>query len=272
MTHGLPPLTRGLRPLKGLLIDLDGVVYQGERRIPGAAEFFGFLRQIAMPFLLITNNSTLRPAQYVDKLAGMDIEIAEGEVLGSAGATAQYLGQVAPPAARIFVIGEDGLHSAIAEAGFEIAEDDVRYVVVGLDRTFDYRKLTLAVNHVRNGAAFIGSNPDTTLPVPGGVIPGAGSFQAAITAASGVPPLVIGKPEPTMFLMGTRRFDATSREVAIIGDRLDTDIVGGSRAGLITIMVLTGVSSAADVERSPIKPDFVFDDLFAVRDALRSDA
>lgn len=256
--------------LKGLLIDLDGVVYHGDHRVAGALEFFTYLRKAGTPFLLITNNSTLRPGQYVEKLARMGIEIQESEVLGSAGATAQYLTHAAPPNARVFVIGEEGLRAAIAEAGFELAEagEDVRYVVVGLDRAFDYRKLTLAVNFVRNGAAFIGSNPDTTLPMPDGVIPGAGSFQAAIAAASGVTPLVIGKPEPTMFLMGTERLGLSPPEVAMIGDRLDTDIVGGSRAGVVTVMVLTGVSTAADVERSPIKPDFLFADLPAVQRAM----
>ena len=198
----------------------------------------------------------------------MGIVVAEDEVLGSAGATAQYLRHTAPPGARVFVIGEDGLRSAIAEAGFELADDEVQFVVVGLDRSLDYRKLTLAVRHVGGGAAFIGSNPDTTLPMPDGVIPGAGSFHAAIRAATGVAPLVIGKPEPTMFLMGTERLGGAPHEVAMIGDRLDTDIVGGSRAGLVTIMVLTGVSTAADVERSPIKPDFLFPDLPSVQAAL----
>lgn len=254
--------------VRGLLLDLDGVVYEGERRLPGAVEFFRFLRDTGLPFLLITNNSTLRPSQYVEKLARMEIAVRESEVLGSAGATARYLGKAAPPGARVFVIGEDGLRSAIAEAGFVLADDDVQYVVVGFDRAFDYRKLTLAIRHVRGGAAFIGSNPDTTLPMPEGLIPGAGTFQAAIAAGSGVVPLVIGKPEPTMFLMGTELIGCAPHETAILGDRLDTDIVGGSRAGLTTLLVLTGVSSLADVEQSVIKPHAVFESLPAVQGAL----
>ena len=255
-------------PPRGLLIDLDGVVYEGDRILPGAPELFRFLRERGLPLLLITNNSTLRPAQYVAKLARMDIQVAEREVLGSAEATAQYLRRAAQPGACVYVIGEGGLKSAIEEAGFELAESDVEYVVVGLDRELDYRKLTLAVRLVKAGAAFIGPNPDTTLPMPDGVIPGAGSFQAAIRAATGVQALVIGKPEPTMFLMGAERLGLPPAEVAMLGDRLDTDIVGAKRAGLSALLVLTGVSRLEDVERSPEKPDRVFADLAAVQAAL----
>ena len=259
-----------LRELKCVLVDLDGVVYRGDAALPGAAEFFGSCRARDLPFLLITNNSTLRPSQYVEKLARMGIRVSKDQVLGSAGATAHYLRRAAPRGSRVFVIGEEGLRSAVAEAGFELAEHDVQYVVVGLDRGFDYRKLTLAIRHVRAGAAFIGSNPDTTLPMPEGVVPGAGTFHAAIAAGSGVAPLVIGKPEPTMLLMGTELLGCAPQQTAIIGDRLDTDILGGSRAGLVTILVLTGVATESDLERSPIKPDFVFADLPAVQKALEN--
>jgi 4-nitrophenyl phosphatase len=259
---------RRLASVRALLVDLDGVVYHGDRPIPGAADFFQSVRRAGPPFLLITNNSTLGPSQYVEKLAQMGIDVAEDEVLGSAAATAQYLGHAAPAGARVFVVGEDGLRSAIVEAGFELADRDVQFVVVGLDRELDYAKLTRAVRLVSEGAAFVGPNPDTTLPMPDGIIPGAGALHAAITAATGVTPLVIGKPEPTLLLMGIERLGCAPADAAIIGDRLDTDIVGGSRAGLTTILVLTGVSTREDVARSPLKPDFVFDDLSAVGRAL----
>ncbi len=257
-----------LASLRGLLVDLDGVVYEGDRVLPGAPEFFRFLRETGRPFLLTTNNSTLRPAQYAAKLAAMGIEVGEREVLGSAGATAQYLRSTAPPGARVFAIGEEGLLSAIGEAGFELADRDAEYVVVGLDRQLTYDKLTRAVRLVRAGATFIGSNPDTTLPMPDGVIPGAGSFHAAIFAATGVKPLVIGKPEPTMLVMGAERLGCEPDEAAIVGDRLDTDIVGGSRAGLHTILVLTGVSTLQDAERAAVRPELVVRDLPALQEAL----
>jgi 4-nitrophenyl phosphatase len=253
-------LTDFLAP-RGLLVDLDGVVYHGDRVIPAAPGFFRFLRARGIPFLLTTNNSTLGPGQYVEKLARMEIDVAEAEVLASADATASYLRDQAPHGARVYVIGEGGLKSAIEAAGFVLAESDVEAVVVGLDRELTYQKLTTAVRLVRAGAAFIGPNPDTTLPTDDGIIPGAGSFQAAITAASGVRPLIIGKPEPTMLLIGCQRLGTSPADTAIVGDRLDTDIVGGHRGGLRTFLVLTGVSTLADVERSDPTPERVFRDL-----------
>jgi 4-nitrophenyl phosphatase len=252
----------------GLLVDLDGVVYHGNRVIPDAPAFFRFLRQQDIPFLLTTNNSTLGPHQYVEKLAAMDIEVADSEVLASADATASYLAQQAPAGSRAYVIGEEGLKSSLEAAGFVLAESDVRYVVVGLDRELTYQKLTQAVRLVRAGAEFVGPNPDTTLPMDDGIIPGAGSFQAAITAATGVRPLIIGKPEPTMLLIGCQRLGTSPADTAIIGDRLDTDIIGGQRAGLQTLLVLTGVSTLGDVERSEVKPDAIFPDLTALQAAL----
>jgi 4-nitrophenyl phosphatase len=263
-----------LAAVRGLLIDLDGVVYEGPRVIPGAREFFDFLRHVDFPFLLTTNNSTLTPRSYVDRLAGMGIAVAEHQVLGSAEATAGMLAAEFPRGGRAFVIGEDGLLSALEAAGFVLAhggvdaEDAVDVVVVGLDRQITYEKLTRAVNLVRGGARYVGPNPDTTLPMPFGVIPGAGSFQALITAATGVRPTIVGKPEPTMLLMGAARLGLDPANVAIIGDRLDTDILGGTRAGLVSVLVLTGVTRRTDLERGPAQPDAIFDDLFAVRRAL----
>jgi 4-nitrophenyl phosphatase len=255
---------------RGFLVDLDGVVYHGDRVIPSAPGFFRYLREQRIPFLMTTNNSTLGPPEYVAKLARMDIEVAESEVLGSADATAAYLKQQAPNGGRAYVIGESGLRVAIEGAGFTLAESDAQFVVVGLDRQLTYQKLTTAVRLVRGGATFVGPNPDTTLPTDDGIIPGAGSFQAAITAASGVTPLIIGKPEPTMLRIGCQRLGLTPAETAIIGDRLDTDIVGGYRAGLRTILVLTGVSTRAEAEAIDVKPDHIFEDLPALQAAIHA--
>jgi 4-nitrophenyl phosphatase len=257
-----------LVPPRGFLVDLDGVVYHGDRVIPGAPPFFRFLRARGIPFLLTTNNSTLLPSQYVEKVARMDIDVSEAEVLASADATASYLRQQASAGTRVYVIGESGLKAAIEAVGLTLAETDVRYVVVGLDRELTYQKLTTAVRLIREGAAFVGPNPDTTLPTDDGIVPGAGSFQAAITAATGVKPLIVGKPEPTMLLIGCERLGPSPAETAIIGDRLDTDIVGGHRAGLQTLLVLTGVSTRADAERADVKPDRVFADLLALQAAI----
>jgi 4-nitrophenyl phosphatase len=261
------PVT-GFVPPRGFLVDLDGVVYHGDRVIPSAPGFFRYLRHHRIPFLLTTNNSTLGPPEYVAKLARMDIEVAESEVLGSADATASYLRQQAPNGGRAYVIGESGLKDAIEGAGFTLSESDAQFVVVGLDRQLTYQKLTTAVRLVRGGAAFVGPNPDTTLPTDDGIIPGAGSFQAAIRAATGVGPTIIGKPEPTMLLIGCQRLGTSPADTAIIGDRLDTDIIGGCRAGLRTILVLTGVSTRAEAEAADVKPDSIFEDLPALQGAI----
>ena len=255
---------------RGFLVDLDGVVYHGDRVIPAAPGFFRFLRARGIPFLLTTNNSTLGPPEYVTKLARMDIQVDESEVLASADATASYLKGQAPNGGRAFVIGEGGLKSAVEAAGFELAESDVQFVVVGLDRDLTYRKLTLATRLVREGAFFLGPNPDTTLPTDDGIIPGAGSFQAAITAATGIRPLIIGKPEPTMLVIGCERLGTSPADTAIIGDRLDTDIVGGYRAGVRTLLVLTGVSTRAEAAQAELRPDAIFEDLPALQAAIEA--
>ena len=200
----------------------------------------------------------------------MDIEVAESEVLASADATASYLRQQAPEGTRVYVIGESGLKKSIEAVGLTLGESDAGYVVVGLDRDLNYQKLTTAVRLLRAGAAFVGPNPDTTLPVDDGIIPGAGSFHALLTAATGVRPLIIGKPEPTMLVIGAERLGLAPAETAIIGDRLDTDIVGGARAGLQTILVLTGVSTRAEAAASEVKPDWVFEDLPALQAAIQA--
>lgn len=250
-------------PPRGFLVDLDGVVYHGDTVIPAAPGFFRFLRRRGIPFLLTTNNSTLGPAQYVEKLARMDIEIAESEVLASADATAAYLQQQAPDGARVYVIGERGLKEAVAAAGLTLADTggDAEYVVVGLDRELTFEKLTRATRLLRAGARFVGPNPDTTLPTDDGLIPGAGSIHALLTAATGIRPQIIGKPEPTMLVIGCERLGLAPAEAAMIGDRLDTDIVGGRRAGMRTILVLTGVSTAAEAAQADVPPDHIFADL-----------
>jgi 4-nitrophenyl phosphatase len=254
--------TTPLEALRGFLVDLDGVVYTGTEVVPGAPKFFELLRQRDIPFLLITNNSSRRADQFAAKLATMGIAVRPAEVLTSAQATAELLAASASPGSRAFVIGEDGLRSCLESVGFELVDDPkVDYVVVGLDRGFNYEKLTIAIRAVLNGAQFVGPNPDTSLPMEDGLCPGAGAFQAAITAATGVSPLIVGKPEPTMLNIGLRLLGCTPAEAAIIGDRLDTDIVGGHRAGLNTVLVLSGIATRAELETSPVQPDFVFQDL-----------
>ncbi len=258
-----------LSDIRHLLIDMDGVMYRGMTAIPGAREFLDFCRERGIPFLLFTNNSSLTPQEYVTKLAGMDIHVAPQEVFTSSAATAMHLGKVIPPGSRVYVIGESGVREALRAAGYEVADghEGVAAVVVGWDRHLTYRKLKEATLAIRAGAAFIGTNPDKTYPAEEGLVPGNGAILAAIEAATDVSPFIVGKPELPIFQVALDRLDADAAHTAIIGDRPETDILGGQRAGLMTILVLTGVVGERELAASGLAPDWVFADLPALQNA-----
>jgi 4-nitrophenyl phosphatase len=256
-----------------LLIDLDGVVYTGREPIPGSAGFLAEAHRRGLRFLLVTNNSTTSPELVAERLRTMHIEVGPDEILTSAQAAVAYVRARAEPGARVRIVGEAGLRQAAEEEGFFIVSDgeaQVDWVVAGLDRAFDYEKLTGATRSIMGGAQFVATNADALLPVEGGqVIPGAGTIVAAIQTATAVEPVVCGKPEPAMFEHGLRRLGGLAPEqVAMIGDRLDTDVVGGRRAGLHTILVLSGVTTRAAVEASETQPDAIVPDLGHVADLL----
>ncbi len=259
---------RPLSSIKGLLLDMDGVVYRGNTPTPGAAQFFQFLRSKAIKFGLITNNSQRTSVQYAEKLKGMGITVEEAAILPAGQATAHLLGQTARPGARLYVIGHDGLTKPLEQAGFVLSDDHPEYVVVGLDMNFSYDKLRIACQSIRAGARFIAANTDATLPTENTLLPGSGALVAAIETCSGVKPVLVGKPETTMLRMALDRIGVQPHEAAIVGDRLETDVLAGERAGITTILVLTGVSSAEDVKRSVAKPDYVFENLIQLRTAL----
>jgi 4-nitrophenyl phosphatase len=246
---------------------MDGVLYRGQERLPGARALLTYLIEQDLSFILATNNSTLTPQQYVAKLGAMDIQVAEQQILTSGQASALYLAKVASPGTRVYAIGEDGLFAALREQGFQLAEENVSYVVVGMDRQLTWEKLRIATLAIRSGAIFIGTNPDTTLPTEEGLVPGNGAGLAAVEAATSVSPMIIGKPQPTLLSLAMEKMGVTTEGTAMVGDRLETDILGGKNAGVTTILVLSGISSREELEASPYQPDFVFDD---VGDFLRS--
>ncbi len=250
-----------LLTLKHLVIDLDGVLYRGQDPIPGAAGFIAFLRSRNLGFVLATNNSTRTPQQYVDKLALMGIDVQPGEVLTSAQATAGYLLTVAPPGTRVFVVGMEGLRAALQEAGFALVEEDAEYVVAGMDFTICFDRLAQATLQIRAGARFVGTNPDRTFPSERGIIPGCGSLLAFLETATGVSPTIIGKPQTAMLEQALYLLDADRTHTTMIGDRLETDILAGRRAGLCTILVLSGVTHPEMLATSEIQPDLVYRDL-----------
>jgi 4-nitrophenyl phosphatase len=250
-----------LNALRHLVIDLDGVIYRGQDPIPGAADFIGFLRARNIGFILATNNSTRTPQQYADKLGCMGIQILPHEVLTSAQATAAYLLTLAPPGTRVFVVGMDGLRAALKEAGFALVEEEAEFVVAGMDFTICFERLSQATLLIRAGARFLGTNPDRTFPTERGIIPGAGSLLAFLETATGVTPTVIGKPHTALLDQALHLMGAARSTTAMLGDRLETDILAGQRAGLGTILVLSGVTDRAALAASEIRPDLLFRDV-----------
>jgi len=257
--------------LRGLLVDLDGVVYAGSEPIPGAGQFIAQAKRRGLPFLLVTNNSTASPEDVARRLAGMDIQVEAAEILTSAQAAAAYVRGHSQPGAKIRLIGEGGLRSAAIEEGLHVVDNgelDVEWVIAGLDRDFDYDKLTGATRAILAGAKFLATNADALLPIEGGnVIPGAGTIIAAIQTATATAPIVVGKPEPGLFEHGLARLGGLPPDqVAMIGDRLDTDVVGGHRAGLRTILVLSGVTAPQELATAVVPPDASVPNLAAVAD------
>lgn len=257
-----------LTDVRGVLFDLDGVVYLGSTPLPGAQGIFDWLEEHACPYCLVTNNSTRTPRQYQDRLLAMGIRVPLATIYTSALATAQFLKKQYPDGAPVYVIGEVGLQEALDEAGFWRETERPEVVCVGLDQHLTYAKLQTACLAIRAGARFIGTNPDRTLPTEVGLVPGNGSILAALQTCTDVAPEVIGKPSATMIDLAIERLGVPKESTVIIGDRLDTDIQAGAAAGITTVLVLTGVHRIEDVPRFPVAPDFVVDDLIQFREAL----
>ena len=254
--------------VRGVLFDLDGVIYLGSTALPGAQEIFDWLESAGRPFCLVTNNSTRTALQYQEKLAEMGIQVALDKIFTSALATAQYLKKEYPAGAPVYAIGETGLHQALADAGFTFDEAEPRIVCVGLDQQLTYEKLRIACVAIRHGARFIATNPDRTLPTEAGLVPGCGSILAAVETSTEVAPLVIGKPSRRMIDLALERIGLAPDEALMVGDRLDTDVEAGKAGGVRTTLILTGVHHLADVPAFPVAPDFVVNDLSELRAAL----
>lgn len=271
-----PAVLEHLRRVRALLVDLDGVVYTGNTPIPGVAEFLAWLASTGRRFQCLTNNSTLTAAQYVAKLGRMGIPVEESQVLTSSQAAAIYLRERFGPGARLAAIGETGLVQVLLAEGFRLVADHhgpagpPAAVVCGYNRRLTYEQLKHACLAIRAGAAFVATNPDLALPTEEGLLPGNGAALAYIQAATGVAPTVIGKPEATMLHVAMERLGATAGETAIVGDGLLTDILAGHRAGVATILVLTGVATRGDLAAASIRPDVVIECLPDLRRLLEA--
>ncbi len=253
-----------LKAVKGIVLDIDGTLLRGSEPLPGLIGFFDFLRQNKIAFIVGSNNSTRTTAQYQQKLAKSGAPIDLDNVLTSAVATGAYLKREFPDGGNAYIIGKPSLAQAVREAGLEIFEDasqPVDVVVAGGDDELSYTKLKHATLLLQKGARFIGTNPDVVYPTEEGLIPETGTTLAALQAASGVEPVIIGKPQRYLFDTAMQKMGTTHEETAMLGDRLETDILGGQRAGLRTILVATGVDNERTAADKNIHPDLIVRDL-----------
>ena len=269
--------------IHAFIIDMDGVLWHGEQPMPGLTDFFQTLRDQQIRFILATNNASLTQEQYVLKLAQMGVQVSRDEILTSSMATALYLSEHTNPAKnRVFVIGEDGAKEPLIERGFILTElyelDDNKdnpgmgadIVVCGKDKYLSWDKLATATLNIRAGAKFIGTNADTTLPTERGLTHGNGAILAALQAATGVTPTIIGKPEPIIYQQALALLGVDPAQTVAIGDRLETDILGAVRTGIRSLMVLSGVSSEEDFKLTDYRPTWVMSDIRAVTQALKN--
>jgi len=234
-------------------MDMDGVLVHEEQAIPGADAFLSALRERGIPFLVLTNNSIYTRRDLAARLRASGLEVPEEAIWTSALATAGFL-EEQRPGGSAYAIGEAGLTTALYQAGYTLTERDPDYVVLGETRTYSFERITAAIRLIDRGARFIATNPDTTGPSLDGPLPATGSVAALISRATGVDPYFVGKPNPLMMRSALNAIDAHSETTAMIGDRMDTDIVAGLEAGLETILVLTGVTTAEETERFPYRP------------------
>ena len=246
------------REITSWLTDMDGVLVHEGHAIPGAPEFVRALRDKGRPFLILTNNSIFTARDLRARLATSGIDVPEESIWTSALATAQFLTDQIPQGSA-YAVGEAGLTTALYEAGYTLTESDPDYVVLGETRTYSFEAITKAIRLVLGGSRFICTNPDTTGPSQEGPLPATGAVAAMITSATGRKPYFVGKPNPMMFRSALNRIDAHSETTAMIGDRMDTDVVAGIEAGLYTSLVMPGSTTMSDVDRYPFRPSKVVD-------------
>ncbi|WP_322938719.1 HAD-IIA family hydrolase [Nocardioides bizhenqiangii] len=245
-----------MRPIRTWLTDMDGVLVREEDPIPGATDFIAALQAASVPFLLLTNNSIYTPRDLRVRLLRSGIDVPEESIWTSALATAQFLHDQRPGGSA-YVVGEAGLTTALHDIGYVMTEREPDYVVLGETRTYSFESITRAIRLINAGARFIATNPDASGPSPQGMLPATGSVAALISTATGRSPYFIGKPNPLMMRSALNRIEAHSETTAMIGDRMDTDIISGLEAGMRTILVSTGSTHPDHVERFPYRPTMV---------------
>jgi NagD protein len=255
------------REIRSWLMDMDGVLVHEEVAIPGAEQFLERLRERKLPFLVLTNNSIYTRRDLSARLRRSGLEVPEEAIWTSALAAAHFL-EDQRPGGSAFVIGEAGLTTALHAAGYTLTDSEPDYVVLGETRTYSFERITQAIRLIDAGARFIATNPDPTGPSPDGALPATGSVAALISRATGRDPYYVGKPNPLMMRSALNNLDAHSETSAMIGDRMDTDVVSGMEAGMETILVLTGVTTPGDAERHPFRPSRIVESVADLIDEL----
>jgi len=255
------------REIHAWLMDMDGVLVREEQAVPGAAAFLDRLRERGRPFLVLTNNSSWTPRDLSARLRTTGLVVPEEAIWTSALATARFL-QDQRPGGSAFAIGESGLTTALHDAGYTLTDRDPDYVVLGETRTYSFERISRAIRLVLAGSRFIATNPDPVGPTPDGPLPATGSVAALISRATGVEPYFVGKPNPLMMRSALNAIDAHSETAAMVGDRMDTDVVSGLEAGMHAVLVLTGVTTREEAERFPYRPSRIADSIADLVDEL----
>jgi 4-nitrophenyl phosphatase len=252
--------------LKGLILDMDGVLWRDNEAIGNLPQIFDTIRKLGLSFVLATNNSTKTVESYIDKLNGFGVSLKPWQVIGTAQVTLEYLKHHFPAGSKVYVLGSDEMKRLFSSNSFHVLElDESPYaeaVVVGLDKMVNYETLRYASQLIRKGARFIATNTDGTFPVPGGFIPGAGTIVKAVEVASVTKPIVIGKPEPLLFQRAMQLMGTKPTETMAVGDRLETDIQGAHNAGILNALVLSGVATIEDSKMLSFKIDQIADNLW----------
>jgi 4-nitrophenyl phosphatase len=254
--------------IKGLILDMDGVLWRDDQPIGDLPAIFSEISRRNLKVILATNNATLSVEQYQKKLNHFGVSIEASQIVNSALAAAHYLAERFPQKGNVFIIGEQGLIQTLSEHGFHHSLENVIAVVVALDRNLTFEKLRRATQLIRAGIPFIGTNPDRTFPTPEGLIPGAGSILAALEASTEVKPVIVGKPSPEMYKLAIARLHTSPEETLVVGDRLETDIVGAQSLGCRSALVLSGVTHLAKAVLWDPAPDFIEPDLASLLERL----
>lgn len=254
-----------IREKLAFISDMDGVIYHGNRLLPGVVEFVDWLKENDKKFLFLTNSSERSRRDLSEKLRRLGVDVDEKHFYTSALATATFLSSQ-KPGSSAYVIGEPGLLNALYDAGISMNDVDPDYVVVGDTRTYNFEKIEKAVQLVRRGARLIGTNPDTTGPTEIGIVPSTGALMAPIEMATGRKAYFVGKPNPLMMRHALKQLECKREDTVIVGDRMDTDILAGVEAEIDTILVLSGVTAKEDLPLFPYQPRHVLDGVGGIVD------